>query len=87
MIMGVKQHLVGLKRIGAKKKGAAMRQLNVRHLQLHPLAADDRPIFAPVELERLSRLKDQRDKRAAPDGLFLALPIRFPCARERRTRP
>ena len=80
MIMGVKQHLMGLKKIGAKKKRAAVRQLEVRHLQLDPLAADDRPILAPVKLERLSRLKDQRNKRPAPAGLLFALPVSFPGA-------
>jgi hypothetical protein len=46
-------------------------------LQLDPLAPDDRPTFAPVELERLSRPKGQRNKRPAPAGLLFALPIRF----------
>ena len=80
MIMGVKQHLVGLKKIGAEKKRAAVRQFEVRHLQLDPLAADDRPILAPVELERLSRLKDQWNKRSAPAGLLFTLPFCLPRA-------
>lgn len=49
----------------------------MRHLQFHPLAADDRPIFAPVKLERFSRLEDQRNKCAAPNGLLFALPLLF----------
>ena len=87
MIMGVKQHLMCLEKIGTQKKRAAVRELEVRHLQLHPLAADGRPIFTPIELECLAWLKNQRNKRAASAGLLLALPIRFPCARERRNTP
>jgi hypothetical protein len=54
MIMRVEQHLVGLLRIGAKNEGAAIGELEVGNLQLGPLAGDDRPIFRPVELERLA---------------------------------
>lgn len=45
VIMGVKQHLVGLLRISAKNKGAAVRQLEVGDLQFAALAGDDRPVF------------------------------------------
>jgi hypothetical protein len=78
--MGVKQNLMSLKKIGAQKKRSVVRQCEVRHLQFHPVAADDRPIFAPVELERFARLKGQRNKRAASASEFFALPIGFPRA-------
>src|ERR1700676_5788544 len=50
VVMGVKQHLVGLLWIGPENEGAAVRELEVSDLQFGPLAADDRPIFRPVEL-------------------------------------
>ena len=53
--MGVEQRLVGLLRIGPENEGAAVAELEVSALQFGPLAADDRPIFRPVELERLAR--------------------------------
>jgi hypothetical protein len=48
------------------------------HLQLGPLTADDRPVFRPVELERLTGLERQRHEGATPARLHLALTIRFP---------
>ena len=53
----VKQHLVRLQWIGADEEGAAVAKLDMGCLQLNPIAADDRPILAPVELERLARLE------------------------------
>ena len=47
VVMGVKQHLMGLLRIGPENEGAAIGELEVGDLQLGPLAADDRPIFRP----------------------------------------
>jgi hypothetical protein len=45
------------------------------HLQLGALTAQHRKILAPVKLERLARLKDQRHKGSAPRRLLLPLPI------------
>ncbi len=42
--------------LGPDKEGAALEQLEMRSLQLQPLAADGRPILAPVELKGLARL-------------------------------
>ena len=50
--MGVKQHLMGLQEIGAREKSPAVRKLELRHLQLGPLAGDDRPILAPDPMGR-----------------------------------
>ena len=54
MVMGIKQHFVGLQPIGADKERTAVTQLKVGDLQLHPFAGNDRPIFAPVKLEGLT---------------------------------
>lgn len=66
--MGIEQHLVGLLRVGAQHERPAVAQLEVRDLQLHAFAVEDGGIFAPVELEGLSRREDQRDEGAAPGG-------------------
>ena len=47
-------------------------------LKLDPFAADTGPVFAPVELERLTRLEDQRHKSAAPSRLLSTVPIITP---------
>jgi hypothetical protein len=77
MIVGIEQHLVRLQRIGPHDERPAVRQLEVRHLQLGALTADDRPVLAPVELEGLAWLEHQRHEGAAPAGLLLPLPIAF----------
>ena len=68
MDVRVEQHLVRLQRIGAQKERPAVAQLELRHLELDALAGNHRPVLAPVELERLTRSKRQRHKRAAPGG-------------------
>ena len=75
---GVKQHLVGLQRIGAHDERLAVRQLGVRRLQLGLLARNNRPVLAPVELESLAGSKNQRHERAATTGLLLALALGLP---------
>ena len=55
-----------------------MRQLDIGNLQLGPLAAEEAIILAPIELERLTRTKGQRNASAAPRRLVLSLPIRPP---------
>ena len=45
VIVGVEQHLMGLLRIGAQGEGAAVAELDVGDLQLHPLAGEQRPIL------------------------------------------
>ena len=64
-----------------------MRQLDVRHLQLRPLPAQDRPVLAPVKLEGVARLEDKRHEDAPVRGLLRALPICSPLARKRRHTP
>ena len=70
--------------LGAHGFGAAVGELDVSDLQLGPLAADDRPIFRPVELERLARQKRQRHEHAAAARLLLLLPSSLPVASEGR---
>ena len=84
VVMGVEQHLVGLLRIGPENEGAAVGELEVSDLQFGPLAADDRPIFRPVELERLARQKRQRHEHAAAARLLFLLPGGLPVASEGR---
>ncbi len=86
VVMGVEQHLMGLLRIGAENEGAAVGELDVSDLQFGPLAADDRPIFRPVELERLARQKRKRHEYAAAARLLFLLP-RDCRSRRSRGRP
>lgn len=67
-----------------QQKRPAMRQLDMRHLQLGALAAQNRKVFAPVKLEGIAGVKMQRHKGPAPRSLLLALPIRLPPSRECR---
>ena len=83
--MRVEHHLLRLARIGPdERSGAAVAELDVSDLQFGPLAADDRPIFRPVELERLARQKRQRHESAAAARLLFLLPRGPPVASEGR---
>ena len=53
-------------------------------LQFGPLAADNRPVFRPVELESLARQKRQRNESAAAAGLLFSLPSGLPLTGEGR---
>jgi len=55
---------------------------SLSYLQHGAFAAEDRPILAPIELERFALLKDQGNKGFAPAGLLFALPARLPVADE-----
>ena len=79
---GVKQHLVGLERVGSHDERSTVRQLGVRHLKLGPLAAENSPILAPVELEGLASRKNQRNEGAAAAGLGVALTGSLPGSHE-----
>src|SRR6478672_10759989 len=78
------KHLVGLLRVGPEREGAAVAELEVSDLQFGPLAADDRPIFRPIELECLARQERQRHEGAAAARLLLSLARGLPVARESR---
>ena len=82
--MGVKQHLMGLKKIGPDQKRAAVRQLDMGNLKLGALAAEERKIIAPVKLKRLPRAESQGNESTAARRLLLSLPIRPPVTREGR---
>ena len=82
VVVGVEQHLMRLLRIGAQNEGAAVGELDVRDLQLGPLAGNDRPVLRPVELERLAGQERQRHERPAATSLLLAMPRRLPLASE-----
>lgn len=51
--MRIEQHHVGTEQIGPDQKRLAVRQLDMRHLQLDALAADMGLVLALVEQERL----------------------------------
>ena len=55
---------MGLQRIGAVEKSAAIGQLDLSDLQLEPLASDERPVITPIEQERLAWLESQRNESA-----------------------
>ncbi len=82
VVVGIEQHLVRLQRIGPHDEGTAVAQLEVGNLQLGALAADDRPVFRPVELERLAGIERQRHEGAAPARLHLTLTLFFPVTRK-----
>jgi len=54
------------------------------NLKLDALAANNGPIFAPVELERFPWLEYQRHKSAAPRRLLGSVPIITPSASKSR---
>ncbi len=57
--VSVEQHLMGLQQVGSDQKGSAMGQLDMRDLQLRPLAADDGIVLAPIELECFAGSEDR----------------------------
>jgi len=82
--MGIEQHLVRLQEVGPHDEGAAVAQLRMGDLQLRAFIADDRPVLRPVELEGLTRLERQGDKRAPAGRLQFPLPIITPFPSEYR---
>jgi hypothetical protein len=76
VVVRVEQHLVGLLRVGPQQERAAVAQLELCHGELLAFTADDGPVLAPVELERLARGEDQRHERAAARaGVLIALAL------------
>jgi hypothetical protein len=61
-----------------------MAQLEMRDLQLGPLATDDGPVLAPIELECLASAKHERHERATAHGLLDLLTPCRPGSRECR---
>ncbi|KWT72158.1 hypothetical protein APV28_1636 [Comamonas testosteroni] len=78
MVVRIEQHLVGLQRISPHGEGATVAELEVGYLQLGALAADDGPVFAPVELERFARTEGQRHEGASAGGLLRFLTLLLP---------
>jgi len=60
VVVGVKEHLVGLRQIGAHEKSATEAQLEMGNLELGADTVDSDPVLAPVELESLAGGKLQR---------------------------
>ncbi len=63
VVMGIKQHLMGLQGIGPQHKGPAVTELKMGNLQLGSLTANDDPVLRPVELKGLAWGEDKGDKR------------------------
>ena len=59
-----------------------MRHLDMRHLQLGALTAQNRKVLAPVELEGITGGKMERHKGPAPRRLLFTLAARLPNRRE-----
>ena len=74
--------VMGLQGVGAKQKGPAVRQLDMRHLQLGAFAAQNRKVLTPVELEGIAGIKMQRHKGSAPRRLLFTLAVGLPNRRE-----
>ncbi len=80
--VGIEQHLVSLQRIGPHDKGPAVRQFEVRDLQLRSLTAKDGPVLAPIELEGFAGFERQWHERTAAACLLLPQAAGFPVASE-----
>ncbi len=78
MIVGVEQHLVGLQQIGAHEESPAIGELEVGNLQLGAHAGDDRPVLAPVELERLARREGQGHEGTSSAQMLLTTIVLMP---------
>jgi hypothetical protein len=83
VITRVEQHLMGLLRIGPENEGAAVGELEAGDLQFGSLAADQGPVFLPVEPKRLAGRR-QRHESAATAGLEFPLAGGLPVAGEGR---
>ena len=64
VVVGIEQHFVRLQRIGPQEEGPTVRELELGDLQLGLHAGNDRPVFAPVELEGFTWGKGQRNEGA-----------------------
>ena len=76
--MGIEQHLVRLQRIGPHQKSPAVRKLGMGNLKFEPLTTNRRPVFAPVKLEGVTGLKDQRNVGSTPGRLLRPMAIFTP---------
>jgi hypothetical protein len=83
-MMRVEQHLVGLQQIGTQEERAAVAELELCDLQLGALAVDHGPVLAPVELERFSGRKPERNERPASGRLCLLVLFLSPASGKRR---
>ncbi|KKN97753.1 hypothetical protein LCGC14_0152650 [marine sediment metagenome] len=84
MPVGIEQHLMRLQPIGPDQKCAAVRQLDMGDLKLEAFAPDIGPVLAPVELERLAWLKDQRHENTTVSRMLSTLSFALPVPHEGR---
>ena len=59
--MGVKQHLMTLRRVRLQNESAAGAKLQVGGENLAPDATNDQVLFAPVKLKGFAKLESERD--------------------------
>src|SRR5690606_29271900 len=59
VMVGIEQHLMGLKQISTNKESPAVTQFEMGNLQLHPLTGNHRPVFTPIKLECFTRFELQ----------------------------
>ncbi len=64
-----------LEQIHPQEKRPTVRQFDMRHLQLHSLAADHGIVFTPIELERFTGTERQRNKYTPPRRLLVSPPL------------
>ena len=84
MPVGIEQHLMRLQPIGPDQKCAAVGQLDMGDLKLETLAPDIGPVLAPIELERLAWLKDQRHENTTVSRMLSTLSFAPPVPHEGR---
>lgn len=84
MLVGIEQHLMRLQQIGPHQKCAAVRQLDMGDLKLEALALDIGPVLAPIELECLAQLNDQRHENTPVSPMLSTLSFALPVSHEDR---
>jgi hypothetical protein len=75
--VGIKDHLLGLARVGHHQKVPTVAQTQVRYLHLHRHPGHLHPLVAPVELKRLPGVEHQRDKNLSGQAAFPNAPIPY----------
>jgi hypothetical protein len=75
--VGIKDHLLGLARVGHHQKVPTVAQAQVRYLHLHRHPGHLHPLVAPVELKGFPGIKHQRDKDLRDQAALPPAPIPY----------
>jgi hypothetical protein len=62
VVMGIKQHLMGLQWVGPQHKGPAVTEFEVGNLQFGSLTTNDHPVLGSVERKGFAWSEDQGGK-------------------------